>query len=108
MLIASSILTIFLLKEASGQLFSRFGFEFPGFSAPEAFDNDGFADIQERIADIMKGSAKPKKGLKTKVKTEQRGRILVVIIIAENFLARSRGGKGGAWGQIPKNIAPRR
>lgn len=68
-----SLLVIILLNETSGQLFGRFGFEFPGFSAPEAFEDDAFGNIQERISELMKGSAKPKKGVKTKIKTEQRG-----------------------------------
>ena len=74
MLLTYSIFTIFLLGETSAQLFGRFGFGFPGFSAPEAFEDDPFTDMQERISDLMKGSSKPRKGVKTKIKTEQRGK----------------------------------
>ena len=73
MLLIYSLFAIILLNETSGQLFGRFGFEFPGFSAPEAFEDNPFTNIQERISELMKGSAKPRKGVKTKIKTEQKG-----------------------------------
>ena len=74
MLLIHCILAIAIFEGTAGQLFGRFGFEFPGFSAPEAFENEDFGNIQQRIADLMKGSTKPKKGVKTKVKTMQRGK----------------------------------
>ena len=73
MLLTQALLVFAVLAETYGQFFPRFGFEFPGFSAPEAFEDNGFTDIQDRIASLLKGSKKPRKGIKTKVKTERKG-----------------------------------
>ncbi|XP_065052795.1 uncharacterized protein LOC135682021 [Rhopilema esculentum] len=73
MLLIQMLLVFAVLAETYGQFFPRFGFEFPGFSAPEAFEDTGFADIQDRIASLLTDSKKPKKGIKTKVKTERKG-----------------------------------
>ena len=76
MLILYCAFVLVLGTEVSGQLFqARFGFpvEFPGFSDPEAFGEEGFKDVQSRIADLMEQSKNPKKGVRTKVKTEHKG-----------------------------------
>ena len=79
MLIIYCSFLLVLGTEVSGQLFQgRFSFpiEFPGFSDPEAFGEEGFGfkDVQSRIADLMKDSKKPRKGVRTKVKTERKGK----------------------------------
>jgi len=93
MLLIYSLFAVLFLQETSGQLFSRFGFEFPGFSDPEAFGDDAFTSIQQRISDLMKGKAKHRKGVKTKIKTEQRG--------DENVTTIEEKGKGfDSWARL--------
>ncbi len=71
----------------SGQLFDKpviqLGFDFPGFEGPDAFEQEGLQprlpgflgiqSIQERMAELAKGQAKPRPGIKTKVKTKHEG-----------------------------------
>ncbi len=77
-----TILGLMLAAFASGQLFDRpvlqFGFDFPGFAEPEAFEEVdppfmGLSGIRERMAELSKGQMKKRPGVKTKVKTRHEG-----------------------------------
>ena len=78
MLTVHAALAVCLAVQVSGQLFGgpmlRFGFDFPGFAAPEAFEDQESAGLPGKMEELLTGMTKARPGVKTKVKTQHKGK----------------------------------